>query len=62
MTGKVSAGKFHPKHSNLELAELVQQVPAHAQSNVKMHVICDSYDTHRHQNMKCDASVHHTNN
>ncbi|MET3175628.1 UNVERIFIED_ORG: hypothetical protein ABIB52_003495 [Arthrobacter sp. UYCu721] len=41
LTGKLSANAFYPKHT-----------VADAHPGVELHVICDNYATHKHQNVK----------
>lgn len=51
LTGKLSANAFYPKHTNVEFVDFLDQV-AHAHPAVELHVICDNYATHKHQNVK----------
>ncbi len=51
LTGKVSASSFYQRHSNLEFVDFLGQV-AKAHPEVELHVICDNYATHKHQNVK----------
>lgn len=51
LTGKVSTSAFHQRHTNVEFVEFMDQV-ATAHPDVDLHVICDNYATHKHQNVK----------
>lgn len=51
LTGKLSASKFYQKHTNVEFVDFLQQV-ADANPEIELHVICDNYATHKHQNVK----------
>lgn len=51
LTGKLSANAFYPKHTNVEFVDFLDQV-ARAHPGVELHVICDNYATHKHQNVK----------
>lgn len=50
-TGKLSASKFYKKHTNVQFVDFLQQV-ADANPGIDLHVICDNYATHKHQNVK----------
>lgn len=49
-TGKLSASKFYQKHTNIEFVDFLQQA-ADANPLVDLHVVCDNYATHKHQNV-----------
>ncbi|GAA4360893.1 IS630 family transposase [Paeniglutamicibacter cryotolerans] len=51
LTGKLSANAFYQKHTNVEFVDFLNQV-AQAHPFVDVHVICDNYATHKHQNVK----------
>ncbi|XAS67351.1 IS630 family transposase [Micrococcaceae bacterium Sec5.7] len=51
LTGKVSANAFYQRHTNTEFVDFLNQV-ATAHPDVELHVICDNYATHKHQNVK----------
>ncbi|WP_081737655.1 IS630 family transposase [Arthrobacter sp. H41] len=51
LTGKVSANAFYQRHTNTEFVDFLGQV-ADAHPEVELHVICDNYATHKHQNVK----------
>ena len=51
LTGKLSANAFYPKHTNIEFVDFLGRV-ADAHPGVELHVICDNYATHKHQNVK----------
>lgn len=51
LTGKLSANAFYPKHTNAEFVDFLGRV-AEAHPGVELHVICDNYATHKHQNVK----------
>ncbi|GAA1346056.1 IS630-like element ISMsm5 family transposase [Arthrobacter roseus] len=51
LTGKLSANAFYQKHTNVEFVDFLNQV-ADAHPDVELHVICDNYGTHKHQNVK----------
>lgn len=50
LTGKLSANAFYQKHTNVEFVDFLGQV-ADAHPDVELHVICDNYGTHKHQNV-----------
>jgi transposase len=49
-TGKITAGKCYPRHTNVEFLDFLKKV-AKAHPRVKLHVICDNYATHKHDNI-----------
>jgi hypothetical protein len=51
LTGKISASDFYQRHTNVEFVDFLTQVAA-AHPEVELHVICDNYATHKHQNVK----------
>ncbi|GAA3699265.1 hypothetical protein GCM10023081_40170 [Arthrobacter ginkgonis] len=51
LTGKISADACYPRHTNAEFVDFLGQVAA-ANPNVELHVVCDNYATHKHQNVK----------
>ena len=51
LTGKLSANAFYQKHTNVEFVDFLNRV-AEAHPGVDLHVICDNYATHKHQNVK----------
>ncbi len=51
LSGRVSASSFYQRHSNAEFVDFLGQV-ANAHPDVELHVICDNYATHKHQNVK----------
>ncbi len=51
LTGKLSANAFYHKHTNVEFVDFLDQI-ADAHPDVELHVICDNYGTHKHQNAK----------
>ena len=51
LTGKLSANAFFQKHTNVEFVDFLNRV-AEAHPGVDLHVICDNYATHKHQNVK----------
>ena len=50
-TGKISADKCYPKHTNKEFVDFLDLAAA-AHPNVELHVVCDNYATHKHPNPK----------
>lgn len=50
-TGKLSADKCYPKHTNAEFVDFLGLVAA-AHPDVDLHVVCDNYATHKHPNVK----------
>lgn len=50
-TGKLSADKCYPKHTNAEFVDFLGLVAA-AHPDVELHVVCDNYATHKHPNVK----------
>jgi transposase len=51
LTGKISADACYPRHTNAEFVDFLGQVTA-AHPDVELHVVCDNYATHKHQNVK----------
>jgi transposase len=51
LTGKLSTNAFYPRHTNIEFVDFLGRV-ADAHPGVELHVICDNYATHKHQNVK----------
>ncbi len=49
-TGKVTADACYPRHTNAEFLAFLKLV-AKAHPRVELHVICDNYATHRHDNI-----------
>jgi transposase len=49
-TGKVTADACYPRHTNTEFLAFLKLV-AKAHPRVKLHVICDNYATHKHDNI-----------
>jgi transposase len=49
-TGRISAATCFDRHSNLEFLAFLKQV-AKAHPRVKLHVVCDNYRTHSHDNV-----------
>jgi transposase len=49
-TGRISADACYPRHTNEEFLAFLKQV-AKAHPRVKLHVICDNYGTHSHDNV-----------
>jgi transposase len=50
-TGKITADACYPRHTNAEFLRFLKQV-ARAHPRVKLHVICDNYATHNHENVR----------
>jgi transposase len=50
-TGRISADACYPRHTNAEFLAFLKQV-AKAHPSVKLHVICDNYGTHSHDNVQ----------
>lgn len=51
LTGKISADACYQQHTNAEFVDFMDQVAA-AHPDVELHVVCDNYATHKHQNVK----------
>ena len=49
-TGKVTADACYPRHTNTEFLAFLKLV-AKAHPRVELHVICDNYATHKHDNI-----------
>ena len=61
-TGKVTADARYPRHTNAEFLDFLKLV-AKAHPRVKLHVICDNYATHKHDNIRalaCQEPQSHT--
>jgi len=56
-TGKISADACFPRHTNAEFLAFLKQV-AKAHPRVKLHVICDNYGTHSHDNVTAWLAKH----
>jgi len=56
-TGKISADACYPRHTNAEFLAFLKQV-AKAHPRVKLHVICDNYSTHSHDNVTAWLAKH----
>jgi len=50
-SGRVTADECYPKHTNVEFVDFLGKVAA-AHPDVELHVVCDNYATHKHQNVK----------
>jgi transposase len=50
-TGKITADACYPRHTNAEFLRFLKQV-ARAHPRVELHVICDNYSTHTHENIR----------
>lgn len=50
-TGKITADACYPRHTNTEFLKFLKQV-ARAHPRVELHVICDNYSTHNHENVR----------
>jgi transposase len=50
-TGKITADACYPRHTNAEFLKFLRQV-ARAHPRVALHVICDNYSTHSHENIR----------
>jgi transposase len=50
-SGKVTADECYPRHTNVEFVHFLDKVAA-AHPDVELHVVCDNYATHKHQNVK----------
>ena len=50
-TGKVTADACYPRHTNDEFLAFLKLV-AKAHPRVELHVICDNYATHKHDNIR----------
>lgn len=50
-TGKITADACYPRHTNAEFLKFLKQV-ARAHPRVELHVICDNYGTHNHENVR----------
>ena len=50
-TGKITADACYPRHTNAEFLRFLKQI-ARAHPRVKLHVICDNYATHNHENVR----------
>lgn len=51
LTGRISANAFYQRHTNTEFVDFLERVAA-AHPDVELHVICDNYATHKHQNVR----------
>jgi len=56
-TGRISADACYPRHTNVEFLTFLKQV-AKAHPRVKLHVICDNYGTHTHDNVQAWLAKH----
>jgi DDE superfamily endonuclease len=56
-TGRISADACYPRHTNEEFLAFLKQV-AKAHPRVKLHVICDNYGTHSHDNVTAWIAKH----
>lgn len=56
-TGRISADACYPRHTNEEFLAFLKQV-AKAHPRVKLHVICDNYGTHSHDNVTAWLAKH----
>lgn len=56
-TGRISADACYPRHTNEEFLAFLKQV-AKAHPRVKLHVICDNYGTHSHENVNAWLAKH----
>src|SRR6266496_502230 len=56
-TGRISADACYPRHTNVEFLAFLKQV-AKAHPRVKLHVICDNYATHSHDNVHAWLAKH----
>jgi transposase len=56
-TGRISADACYPRHTNQEFLAFLKQV-AKAHPRVKLHVICDNYGTHSHDNVTAWLAKH----
>jgi transposase len=56
-TGKITADACYPRHTNAEFLRFLRQV-ARAHPRVKLHVICDNYATHNHENVRAWLTKH----
>jgi transposase len=56
-TGRISADACFPRHTNVEFLAFLKQV-AKAHPRVKLHVICDNYGTHSHDNVTAWLAKH----
>jgi transposase len=56
-TGRISADACYPRHTNAEFLAFLKQV-AKAHPRVKLHVICDNYGTHSHDNVTAWLAKH----
>jgi transposase len=50
-SGKITASSCYERHTNAEFVDFLGLVAA-AHPNVDLHVVCDNYATHKHQNVR----------
>jgi transposase len=56
-TGRISADACYSRHTNQEFLAFLKQV-AKAHPRVKLHIICDNYGTHSHDNVNTWLAKH----